>query len=734
MNKKLLSEVFTIFPTEGGKDKAPLLIRDENNNPILKKNGEESRFHWPKVKKKKLSLQEIEKYTTFGVCCGVNGLEVIDIDNHDGKATEYYNFISDNIDLKKYLIVNTQSGGYHIYYYCNNPGGSAKLASKIFNDKKITLIETKGVGGYVVFYDNIINGNISEVPFIGIEERDDLLSICGSFNEIDPTPEDKKEHKKYNSVDGERPGDLYLNDPETIQETKDLLLNAGWTENGSFHWTRPGKTKGTSATFGKVGLNKFYVFSENADPFPARESFTMLKVRAILLHNDNMSECIKELADRYGVKKSTKKESIQEPESKIKTKHDVLREILNQWKIQVRYNDIHKRYEFSYGDRWSTDTDFMCGRIANEMEDKRNIINNKGQKKPISISVKKVFEMTQSSSISKFYNPVKDFFESLPKYNGKDNFKELMKYIKLTGDEDVEFFISMLKKHIIRACKCALIENYINRLVLVFHGSQEIGKSKFWQWIIPDELYYDDPIDPTNKDSILALSRYIIVNIEELDGLRKDEVAKLKAFISRGVITKRLSYGRNDNKFERRASLVASTNESEILIDTSNTRWIILKLKGFDWRGYLKNIDPKMLWSQAYHEFKKDSEAGELTTEEKDNREIRNNKEFLETSAEGELLTKHFVEGDMKYSSTEIFDALQKKYYSVRMSMPRMRRELKRLFGKPHNTRKDGNPGRYYYLQEKNIDIEAESGQSFNDYMNSEAREIEQEKQGEIPF
>lgn len=746
MNKKTLSEIFTIFPVEGCEDKAPKILRDKDGLPLLKKDGDPKRFYWPKVKNKKLPLSVVEQTDTFGVCCGVDGLEVIDIDNYDGLSDEYYKFVSDNIDLSKYLCLKTQHGGYHIYYRCNNPGGAKKLARGVVNGKNKTLLETRGKDSYVVFYDNIINGSIETVPFIDDEEREDLLSICISLNKIDPTPEQPVKEKYNNNTDGPSPGDLYLNDPATIEETKTLLINEGWTSSGSFGWIRPGKKRGIGATFGRIGVNKFYVFSDNGDPFPIRESMSMFKVRAILLHNDDMKACAKELADRYGLsytkssyntknenKKTTAVKRGQE-DSKRKTKHDVLRDILKERNISVRYNDIHKRYEFTDNKKWSTDTDFMTGRIANEMEDNRHVVNAKGEKKPISISPTKVFDMIKSESIGMLYNPVNNFFKNIPKWDGVDYFKKLMKYIEITGDEDKEFFTIMLKKHLIRACKCALIENYVNRFVLVFHGTQEIGKSKFWQWIIPDELYYDDPIDPSDKDCILALSRYMIVNIDELDGLRRDEVAKLKAFISRGIITKRLSYGKNDNKFERRASIVASTNESEILIDTSNTRWLILKTKGFDWKGYLKNIKPINLWSQAMAELKKDKEAGELTKEEKEKREIRNSKEFLETTAEAELLVKHFFDGGQKYSSTEVFDALQKKYYSVKLNQAKLRRELHRMFGKPHNTRKDGNSGRYFYLDTKDIDIDVEPV-NFNDYINSESREIKTDAvQDEIPF
>jgi len=554
--KKILYENFRIFPVEGGKDKAPLIIRDRNNEPIIGKEGKPLRYTWSKVVKNKCDWSEIEQYKYFGVCGGVDGLEIIDVDNKFGDAKELYTFISDNYDLSKFLVINTQSGGYHIYYRCPNPMGNLKLAMRMDGPKGITLVETRGVGGYVVFYDNILNGSIDNVPMLDQQQRDTLINVCIALNEV----EEKKEQPKTGNDNSEAPGTMYNEDYSTIAETKQILINAGWKPSGDYYWIRPGKDDiGISASFGKVGRNKFYVFSSNAHPFDMRTSYCMFAVRTILLFNGDYSECSKELYERYNPGKKRKSKTAKTVKGEIKEPknyYDVLQNIINDWDIKVRKNLLIGNIEYKKADQvWDNNFDTLVGDIMLEMETSR-FIKETDKWKPVRISKNKINDMLLTSSFCDMYNPITNFINDLPEWDGIDYFKDLLKYVKLQSDEKPEFFINMLRKHMIRAFDCILCGN-ANRFVFTLYGPQEIGKSKWVMWLVPDELYNDEMIDPTDKDSILSLTRYLIKNIDELDDLDKKEVAHLKAFISKGDVTKRVSYGRFDQKHKRIDTLFA---------------------------------------------------------------------------------------------------------------------------------------------------------------------------------
>jgi hypothetical protein len=696
MQKNKLYQQFSIIPLDG-------------KSPINKS--------WTKYCHERIDFSKIENHTgNIGICCGFEGLEVVDIDNHFLDADELFGFVSDNYDLKDFLIIKTGGGGYHLYFRSDFCGNNQIFARRMFieNDETkhvikgdnhigilldgketklkkegdnwqsaVTIVESRGIGGQVVFYDNILQGSIDSIVKLSSEERDDLLSVCRSLNEVE-TVEKKKIHEE---TKPNQPGTLYNNDLTSINETIKLLRQNGWTSKDDKYWTRPGKNKGISATFGKVGINKFYNFSSNASPFKAMESYTMFGVKTELEEIGDFSACAKTLAKKYANVLPEKKEQL-----KTNEKWAVLKSIIEDWNLIFRFNEMTDVFDVSVKGKKFERVGLLLGDIMHEME------VNRGVK---TISTAKINEMISSKQICITYNPVDDFFKKLPKWDGNENFKKLCEYIDIDEEEDRDYFCQMLKKHICRCVLCALNPNYVNRIVLVFHGVQEIGKSMFFRWLLKSypELYNEEPVSPNDKDSILALTRYLILNLDELDNLNRKDVAHLKTFISRGQVTKRVAYGRHDENFPRIASFVGSTNKTDILNDENNTRWIILKVKNFNWREYVKNIDAKQLWAEAYAAIKQNEEAGELTLFEKQKREQRNNDAFLETNSEREILMKHFEKGEAPLTATEIKFTIETKLFPIKIILPQLIRELYRLFGKPMHTKVDGKQGKYYYLK-----------------------------------
>ncbi len=78
-----------------------------------------------------------------------------------------------------------------------------------------------------------------------------------------------------------------------------LLTSRGWTPTGKYGWTRPGKTSGVSATWGKVP-GRFYVFTSSTE-FEANHTYRPWHVYAILNHGGDWSRAVAALRkDGYG--------------------------------------------------------------------------------------------------------------------------------------------------------------------------------------------------------------------------------------------------------------------------------------------------------------------------------------------------------------------------------------------------------------------------------------------------
>ena len=661
----------------------------------------------------KFNFEELKKYAVkYGIVCGYENLEVIDVDNHFNDADELFKFIYNNFDLDRFPIIKTQGGGYHIYYKCNNIEGNQKLAMRLnAKGKKETLVETRGRGGMVVCPPStgyeVIQGDIFQVPYISVTERNTLISICNALDEC-AKKETESAVSNAPNYESNSIGTKYNSDPSSVKETINLLLKHGWSTKDNKHFKRPGKeTDGISATFGKVGENKFYVFSSNADPFEMETSYSMWGVLTTLEYGGDFTASAKFLHQKYGTVSTPKKqnqkaekqdynqEAAPAPTTASKVKWDILYKIIKDWNLEFRFNVLTKIIEYRKDESVWMQIGLLPNDIVKEMETKRGVK---------SISLTKVSEMLMSTDISNPYNPIDNFFNNLPKWDGNDNIEKICKYIIPQIGENVVFFKSMLKKALIRTIRCALERDYVNRMVFCFYSeAQEIGKTKFFKWLCPPDLYDDETIDPALKDSKLKLGRYLMINMDELDSLQKKEVSRLKAFISKGDIKERLAYGRFEENFNRCASLFGSTNKIDLLADETNTRWIILRVANFDWQHYTKEVDPMQIWSHCYELYKQDPESGELSSDEKKMREQRNGSLFVETTPEYEIIEKFYDLGTEYFTSTDIKLQIERELAPIKINYTQLTRELHRKFGTPplstHPETKK--VGRYYKLISK---------------------------------
>lgn len=275
----------------------------------------------------------------IGIKCGKasNGLECFDFDAHQGDAKENLIAFINTPEVKelyekyKFPIEKSVSGGYHVMFRCLKNEGNRKLATRIFNGKPDTFIETRGEGGYFCASPTpnykVVNNDILNIPTITTYEREILFEVAISFNEY------KKEiplteHERVTETSGERVGDLYNASSAAKDEMISLLLQEGWTQVSRYNWRRPNKKNGVSATLGKVADNVFYPFSSNADPFESEHAYTPFQVLAILKFGGDFKEAAKSLTNEYGNKHHHKTKA---------TKYDVskLEELLQRSKVDT---------------------------------------------------------------------------------------------------------------------------------------------------------------------------------------------------------------------------------------------------------------------------------------------------------------------------------------------------------------------------------------------------------------
>lgn len=214
------------------------------------------------------------------------------------------------------------SGGVHWLYWCDTVGGNTELARRPTEpherehekDDTRVLIETRGVGGYIVIAPSHgtvhktgrpyvkLAGDLPTIATISADERAALWELARTFNEVvdraDIERGDAGALHRRPAVQGNggRPGD----DFNARAEWADVLEPHGWLRAheraGIVYWTRPGKDarEGWSATENYASTGKLYVFSTST-ALPAGRSYDKFAALAYLDHGGDFSETARSL-------------------------------------------------------------------------------------------------------------------------------------------------------------------------------------------------------------------------------------------------------------------------------------------------------------------------------------------------------------------------------------------------------------------------------------------------------
>lgn len=285
-----------------------------------------------------------------------------------------------------------------------------------------------------------------------------------------------------------------------------------------------------------------------------------------------------------------------------------------------------------------------------------------------------------NSDFVKRYDPIENFFDNLPEWDGKDYIEDLANHIVVRRQS---YFNSMLKKHLVRSVKCGLGKG-VNRFLFTIVGEkQSTGKTYFLRWLCPfDTDYYTEAsINAKDKDTKIAVARNFFYNIDELASLKKIDIDGLKSLISIDKINERLPYGSSAVTMRRRANFWASTNNTQFLVDIENTRWLVFDLVTID-RSYSEKIPITQIWAQAYALYKDPNFSDQLTKEESEIQEGEN-KGFNYQSPEEEAIKKHFRvcqpnDGSF-YSTFDIMVHLNEMYPKANFSSIGIGRAMKNI-------------------------------------------------------
>jgi putative DNA primase/helicase len=240
------------------------------------------------------------------------------LDRIKGRAPELFG---------RLLIWRSISGGLHIPYRCTDlvlPGSFIIAAEYRPHEtdpgkvKKKAIIETRGEGGYIIFWPGVgcevLQGDPFDPPLITASERDALHVIAAEFTEgiehleaamaYQERQRRKQEARRgtWTAAAGQRPGDAY-NAQATVGDVMALLERDGATctplANGRVIVTRPGKDAraGSSGDIATIrGGIVFFQFSTSWPTFEADRPYDPFGVFTAVEHGGDHAAAAKHLA------------------------------------------------------------------------------------------------------------------------------------------------------------------------------------------------------------------------------------------------------------------------------------------------------------------------------------------------------------------------------------------------------------------------------------------------------
>ncbi len=214
-------------------------------------------------------------------------------------------------------------------------------------------------------------------------------------------------------------------------------------------------------------------------------------------------------------------------------------------------------------------------------EEARNSITMRALEQGIRCWDKDIRRYVNSDDIER-YDPIDDFLEHLPRWDGRDRVTALAGRVPTQWQEWPRLFHIWMRSMVAMWQGKGQLTG--NALVPLLIGRQGCGKSSFCRILLPRDLmdYYNDRINFKNEQDLnLGLSSFALINLDEFDRVTQRQQVVLKYLVSTADLKYRPPYGKAYTSNRRYASFIGTTNEQTPLTDpTGSRRFICVGIDG----------------------------------------------------------------------------------------------------------------------------------------------------------
>ena len=273
-------------------------------------------------------------------------------------------------------------------------------------------------------------------------------------------------------------------------------------------------------------------------------------------------------------------------------------------------------------------------------DEARNSITMRALSQGVKCWDKDISRYVNSNDIT-LYEPMTDFLDHLPRWDGRDRVEALARRVKTDYELWPHLFHIWMRSMVAMWRGKGRLTG--NALVPVLIGRQGCGKTSFCRILLPRKQreYYNDRINFKNESDLnLGLTSFALINLDEFDKITQRQQIVLKYLVSTSDLKYRPPYGKAYSSHRRYASFIGTTNESMPLTDPSGSRrFICINVEGDI--DFTTPVEYDQLYAQLEHEVSVQRLRYHLTREE-ESALMEHNMRYQRLSQLGEQLLAVF--------------------------------------------------------------------------------------------
>jgi hypothetical protein len=477
---------------------------------------------WKKYQTERITAAELwhlmaDRYNTTAVAmiCGriSGGVEVIDVDNKNkpGIEASLFNTIQTLFPCLWELlrIHKSPSGGYHILYKTDAVAGNKKLASDAQSKK--AFLETRGEGGYVLVPPSMGYTVFKDqpIPTISTEDRNGLIAICESFNEVFKVEEERK--PKYDS-------DYYSVNPwddfnKRAPEAETILTAHGWKFHKRIaefiYFTRPSGTNNTiHATF--MLRTRLYRFFTTNSEFETERCYQPSTVFSRLEHAGDKQRTFQWLKDNgYGKRRPEVEDKIIRREAARGTLPDLLPKNLSLEAVGAYGRELAAlKAKYPYGVFW-------------EVDEKEKVIINREK----FLRVAEKMGWRYDSVIGRIVRIKNKFVFTFDSESEFIFMRNLKNYIKENDDNVLDVYLKFFKEN----------GEFIAKNLKRIHQHEILSDTKHTAWKFYADCCIRITQDGWSKFSYRQIKKLIWFNLKQKRKFKIKEGGVFEDYLSRAI-------------------------------------------------------------------------------------------------------------------------------------------------------------------------------------------------------